>query len=226
MTKQKFHTMRPQRHRRQKQAKMSNPLFFGIRSVSIVRYLSFGGRRMPLSATAKYVPQIVPVLRDFHRHSFELWESAMHDHNRILARGEKLGLCRFVKVQSLTFSGVDDFILKVHAPKIISVLESLSGFAETVLQLMREDEFAPSWWFDRRVLIYRGEWIKLSRRVMDLVKQLKSFDTVIKLDDRDDLLVCALERVSSLYAGFADSVFCVQHSSDGVLGSSRGQVLH
>ena len=157
--------------RREGAATSSSLVFRFVRQVSLFKHVSYAGRRLKNSTTAKILPEISPFLSDFGRNALPQWNEEMCQCNMILLRGKRMGLLPTVR-KFRFFSSLDSYLIKMHAEKLASVLKSLVIFGERVVPLINDDPNARGWFFHEDLLIQSHHWRRLARSVLNLLKIL------------------------------------------------------
>ena len=147
-------------------------IFVSVRRTCLLRYISYGGKRLRKQTAFRLIPEIALISRLFGPRTLNMWHQSMRHHNQILKRGERLTLCPIVKVKKLMHSSLDMYILQMHSEKIAKALQSLTAFGERVKVLICQDPTARVWWLHRDMLIQRRHWVALSQHVMNLVSSL------------------------------------------------------
>ena len=144
-----------------------------IRKTSLLRHICYSRKRLPKHRTAKHLPEIMCITKTFGPKSNQQWTDRMLQHNALLRRGgSNMRLHRRVNVAKLMHCSLDLFMLQMHSQQVAEALDSLSTFGERVLPIIKQDPDSRDWWLCPELLIDRRHWLRLSRRVMNLVHLL------------------------------------------------------
>jgi hypothetical protein len=182
-----------------------------IRKASLLKHISYGGRRLPRYKTAKLLPEIMYISRLFAPKSIIQWTDRMLQHNALLRRGVRMRLHKRHGTTKLVHCSLDLFMLQMHSHEVAEALDSLSTFGERVLPIIERHPESDDWWLSPELLIDRRRWAQLSCRVMSLVHLLgidcddTAFET-LPLSPWPDLtkLVAAVRRARGVFGDFAD----------------------
>jgi hypothetical protein len=134
----------------------------------------------------------------------------MSTYNQTSASG--VGLIFLPNVQALQYFSLDSFLLQAHRDKLAMVLDSWVIFAKRVLPLIRINVFARTWKINRKLVIHRRHWFRLSKRVMNVVAtigHMSGADFQNQLHSRyagHDPLRIAAGRAALIYGGFEMSL--------------------
>jgi hypothetical protein len=182
-----------------------------IPSTSLTRYISFARHRLTRAAMASLLPEISPDNIDrLHGETLLLWNREMIARNAALDRARLVQNTAESQHAKQRFSSLDEYVLIVHADKILLVLERLVKFGERVVPLIREDATARAWFLNEHLLIQAHHWRVLARNVMSLVSQLGLLEAGDVRDARysgiclDDIkLLNAGRRAVEIYGVYA-----------------------
>jgi hypothetical protein len=161
----------------------SELVFARIRRVCLLRYISYGGRRMSKPNTFKIMPEIAEIAQRFSRGSLPTWRNKMWSHNQTLRRGQRMDLFPRYGASNLLCPTLDRYMIQMHAADIAQALESLTVFGRRVIPLILKNPAAPAWWITGDLLIHRRHWLSLCRNVMNLIRltELNAGDHVAPL---------------------------------------------
>ena len=143
-----------------------------ILSTSLVTHISFARIRLTRAAMASLLPEVFLEKDPFDKATLELLNREMLAHNSALDLGQLVLKADAPQPTRKRFGSLDEYVLHMHADKILLVMESLVKFGERVVPLIREDETARAWYLNEHILIQSHHWRVLARRVVNLVKQL------------------------------------------------------
>ena len=173
-------------------------LLSGIRRASLLKYVSFCRSRLRVTAIVRYLPELVPILKFFGKHSFPAWAYKMSMYNQAYtpAAGKYVSL--------------DLFLLQIHPEKIAKAFDSWVVFAKRVVPLILVSPEARSWKLNPKLIIHRRHWSLLSNRVLRLVKTIRllSGDEFRNHLFWDDTVRAAARRAAYIYGGFAQGERC------------------
>ncbi len=184
-------------------------VFICIRRVCLLRYISYGARRMSKQRTFKLLPEFAKIAEKFCNRSLPNWRGKMWSHNQTLSRGQRMGLCPHFDASKLLCPTLDRYMIQMHAADISEALKSLTVFGERVAPLIRKNPADPTWWITRDLLIHRRHWYSLCRNAMNLIRLtgIDADDHVAPLLHRwpdCDALHVAARAAASIFGHFSD----------------------
>jgi hypothetical protein len=117
---------------------------------------------------------------------------------------------------------LDLFMVQMHSQQVAEALDSLSTFGERILSIMKGQPDSRRWWLSPDLLIGRRQWLRLSRRVMNLVhllgidvdddaqdrqNRIAAFEITCPLRSWPDFpkLLAAIRRARGVFEDFAES---------------------
>ena len=143
-----------------------------ILSASLVAHISFAKNRLTRAAMASLLPEVFLEKDPFDKATLDLLNRKMLAHNSALDLGQLVLNAGAPQPTRKCFSSLDEYVMHMHADKILLVMESLVKFGERVVPLIREEETARAWYLNEHILIQSHHWRVLARRVVNLVEQL------------------------------------------------------
>jgi hypothetical protein len=142
-----------------------------MRRLCLLRYISYGGRKMGMRKTFMMLPEIAEIAARYGRSSLPAWRQKKSSYNQTLCRGDRMGLCPHFDASSLlACPTLDSYMVQMHAADIAKALQSLTVFGERVFTLIRKSPAALAWWINRDLLIHRRHWLASRRHAMSLIR--------------------------------------------------------
>jgi hypothetical protein len=138
------------------------------RRASLLMHISFGGKALEITAIAKLIPELIPIITHFGTKSISQWRKNMELDRQVVQRSVQLGLVSQSGSERF-FGTLDDYMLEMHSDKITAVLKSFTLFALRIVPLIQKDPNAQCWWINSEILVQRRHWRSLSRRIIALV---------------------------------------------------------
>ena len=185
--------------------RLENMLFAELRKSSPSRYISFSRGRVPL----EQVKQLVGELEHIGLIKKEVrgqWNRMMEEHNRILARGIRMGLhVGLFRASSMRFSSLDQFMLQMHCKYLANVLDDFTRFGERVEDLIRKSPNYLIWNIAGPIMIERRSWIRFSRQILSLLQTISKHKCVrsnCAHSPDHDLLLDSMERARIVFEKF------------------------
>ena len=149
-------------------------IVFMTRKASLLKHISFVGRKMSKRSIAKALPELDSFLKHFSPESIQGWRTKLTQHNESVHRALQMKLLR--GASWLRLSSFDAFILLFQSDILADILDSHVTFANRIRPLIRANPSAHGWYFHDKMLIQRRDWKLLARRVLNLVKLLGCAD--------------------------------------------------
>jgi hypothetical protein len=139
------------------------------RLASPLKIISFAEQRLLSCTTLKYFPELRPYQKFFGSGSHSGWVQELSYHSAVLRRGHQQRLCPMTNATKFLNFRLGQYLMKLHSDKIADVLESLVVFAHRIVPIILNDEDAPAWWLNKKMLVQRRHWISFCRRVMAFI---------------------------------------------------------
>ena len=199
-------------------------LFRELQKASISRYISFSERRMPRHRVKMLVREMQTV-GYMSKKMLCHWKDLMQEHNRILSRGERLGLCSgAIKARSFKMSSLDVYMLQMQSRYLAEILDDLTSFGERVVKRICESPRSSMWVISGPILAERHSWVRFCQQMMSLLHimglgRVGDFSNRMHLDpwpDRERLESSAL-RARHVFESFASArseqppIFAIMH---------------
>ena len=184
-------------------------LFCELQKASISRYISFSKQMLPRNKVKMFIREMQTVgyiNKDMLKH----WKVLMQEHNRILARGERLGLCSVpMKARSLTMSSLDMYMVQMQSRYLAEILDDLTSFGERVIKRIGGSPMSLLWVISGPILVERRSWVRFCQQMMSLLHSMgmDGFADKLHLDpwpDRERLESSAL-RARQVFEIFASA---------------------
>ena len=145
-------------------------LFRVIQRLSISRYLSFARERLA-PANVKILIKEMKKVGYINISMLNHWIELMDEHNRILARGQKLGLSgRTIQVRSRMISSLDMYMLQMQSKYLAEILDDFTSFRERVVKSIAKSPASIVWGVSGAIVMERGSWMRFCQQVMSLLQ--------------------------------------------------------
>ena len=145
-------------------------LFRVIQRLSICRYLSFARERLA-PANVKILIKEMKKVGYINISMLNHWIELMDEHNRILARGQKLGLSgRTIQVRSRMISSLDMYMLQMQSKYLAEILDDFTSFGERVVKSIAKSPASIVWGVSGAIVMERGSWMRFCQQVMSLLQ--------------------------------------------------------
>ena len=188
---------------------MVDRLFDFLQAVSLSQYVSFQRNRLRKKRMKDLISQM-KIVGYINKKTKSDWTQEMQLHNRVIARGMKLGMNHTGdRMKWMEFLSLDIFMLQMHSQYLSKVLYALSEFGDSVLASMQANPGAPYWNLKGPIVIDKSNWCKLCRRVMALLQFLGldyARQSLSRWPDRS-MLEAAAERAERLFGRFSAAKF-------------------
>ena len=185
-------------------------LFRVIQRLSISRYLSFARERLA-PANVKILIKEMKKVGYINISMLNHWVQLMDEHNRILARGQKLGLSgRTIQVRSRMISSLDMYMLQMQSKYLSEILDDFTSFGERVVKSIAKSPASIVWVVSGAIVMERGSWMRFCQQVMSLL-QIIGVDCIANKAHFDswpdrELLEASAVRARRTFAPFATAL--------------------
>ena len=147
-------------------------IWCAVRKASLLRFVSYGRRRLPKRKIAKQLPEVIRLFKTFGPKSLQAWNDKLFNYNALLRRGASMRLCRTFNTARLMHCSLDMYMLQMHSDEIAGALDCFSTFGKRVQCQIEDSPDSEVWWLCSDVSIHRNHWFELCRRVMSIIHLL------------------------------------------------------
>ncbi len=141
-----------------------------FRAASLLKTLSYSTMRLSSQDTIEIIPEIATIENNFHAKSLEAWNGELRIHNTSIARGLSMRLNTIDRMDRLSFSSLDLFLIKTRGAMLAEVLNAFSSFAERIIDEVNRDRNALLWPVRGPVIITNESWMTLCKHMMNILK--------------------------------------------------------
>jgi hypothetical protein len=150
----------------------SSRIIHFMQKASLLDHITYGAELLSKEQTFCFIPEVERIDKLFNRNSSIQWRIAMDEHNKILARGNRLSPGPLKRVALTNFSSLDLFMIQMHSAALSDALVALTLFAERVIPQIYQNPNAVMWHITGPLFITRDRWYRLARQVMTVLDLL------------------------------------------------------
>ena len=147
-------------------------LFREIQKASISHYISFSNDKLAPVDVRMLVREARSV-GYINLGMLNHWKELMREHNRILARGHKLGLLGgIITVKSKMIPSLDMYMLQIQSKYLAEILDDFTSFGKRVVKSISESPAGMIWALSGAVTIEINSWVRFCQQMMSLIQTI------------------------------------------------------